>query len=155
MVKHSAIYFGAIILLYLFSCSATKNNVRSNSSSSNIIDNGNQQVPAKNANQPNHSIRPNEDRPSNISLADMLRRIPGVLVNGRGDNITVKVGGATSIHSSTDPLYVVDGISVASYAQVVAIVYPNDVKSINVLKGADASIYGVRGANGVIVITTK
>ena len=85
----------------------------------------------------------------------MLRRFPGVKVTGSGNNVVVIVGSAASFHASSAPLYVVNGRFVNTYAQVVATVYPNDIKSINVLKGADASIYGARGANGVIVIITK
>jgi TonB-dependent SusC/RagA subfamily outer membrane receptor len=74
--------------------------------------------------------------------------VPGVVVNG--DRILIR--GIGSINLSNEPLFVVDNVPVDN----VKWLSPNDVKSITVLKDASAcAIYGVRGANGVIVITTK
>lgn len=67
----------------------------------------------------------------------------------------IRVRGTGSITSGVDPLYVVDGLPLGS-GQVTEIVDMNDVESIDVLKDASAAaIYGSRGANGVIIITTK
>lgn len=86
------------------------------------------------------------------NIFDYLRgRVPGVTVNGRGPNATVQIRGISSINCPTDPLYVVDGVVVND----ISMINPNDVKSVSVLKDASASIYGSRGANGVIIITTK
>jgi TonB-linked SusC/RagA family outer membrane protein len=68
-----------------------------------------------------------------------------------GSAPTVRVRGVTSINNS-DPLYVIDGVVVDGGLDLVN---PNDVESIDVLKDAAASIYGSRGSNGVIFITTK
>jgi TonB-dependent SusC/RagA subfamily outer membrane receptor len=82
------------------------------------------------------------------SIYDMLRgEIPGVEVVGH--SITIR--GASTATSSTEPLFVVDGTPVNSIDHVL----PQEVKSINVLKGSSASIYGSRGTNGVILITLK
>ena len=62
---------------------------------------------------------------------------------------SIKINGSSSLNVSTEPLFVVDGIIVYSIDDI----SPKTVKSIEVLKGPDASIYGMRGANGVIVIT--
>jgi TonB-dependent SusC/RagA subfamily outer membrane receptor len=70
--------------------------------------------------------------------------VPGVQVNGT--SITIR--GTGSIMSSTEPLFIVDGIAVNQISDI----SPVEVKSIEVLKGASASIYGSRGANGVILI---
>ena len=79
------------------------------------------------------------------SIYDMIRgEIPGVQVNGR--NIVIQ--GPTSLTLSNDPLFVVDGMVVGSIDDI----SPRMVKSIDILKGASASIYGSRGANGVILI---
>lgn len=79
----------------------------------------------------------------------------------------VKVRGISSISSQTDPLWIIDGIPVQSSSvgksfdgetgqSVLGMLNPNDVESIQVLKDAAAtSIYGSRGSNGVILITTK
>lgn len=56
-----------------------------------------------------------------------------------------------SLNLSTDPLFIVDGTEVSG----ISFINPNDVRSINILKDASSSIYGARGANGVILITTK
>lgn len=67
--------------------------------------------------------------------------------------VTVRIRGTATINNSADPLYVVDGIMVGNSA---SFLNPNDVESIEVLKDASATaIYGSRGANGVIMITTK
>ncbi|MBE0678816.1 MAG: TonB-dependent receptor plug domain-containing protein [Bacteroidales bacterium] len=83
---------------------------------------------------------------SYTNIYDMIRgRVPGV--NVTGNKITIR--GISSINSGTDPLFVVDGIVVNAIDNI----NPRDVKSITVLKGSDAAIYGTRGANGVILIT--
>jgi len=75
-------------------------------------------------------------------------KVPGVMV--RGDKIIIR--GVSTIAQSTDPLFIVDGVPMESIGWV----NPNNVKSISVLKdGSECAIYGSRGANGVIVITTK
>ena len=73
----------------------------------------------------------------------------GVYVSGG----SVRVRGMNSISSSTEPLYVIDGIVMANAA---GLINPNDIESIDVLKDAAATaIYGSRASNGVIMITTK
>jgi TonB-dependent SusC/RagA subfamily outer membrane receptor len=82
------------------------------------------------------------------TIYDMIRgELPGVQVNG--NRITIQ--GVSSINLSTDPLFVVDGQVVTTIDDI----QPFLVKSINVLKGSSASIYGSRGANGVILINLK
>jgi TonB-linked SusC/RagA family outer membrane protein len=67
--------------------------------------------------------------------------------------IRVRVRGGISITQNNDPLYIVDGVQVENALAVIA---PQDIQSVDVLKDAAATaIYGARGANGVIVITTK
>jgi len=82
-------------------------------------------------------------------------RIAGVQVSQNsgspGSALTVRVRGVGTINNS-DPLYIVDGIPVEG----IDFLNPNDIESINVLKdAASAAIYGARGANGVVLITTK
>ena len=78
------------------------------------------------------------------TIYDMLRGKPGVQVTGT----TIKIQGASSFQSGTEPLLVVDGAVVSTLEGIM----PQMVKSIQVLKGSSASIYGSRGANGVILI---
>lgn len=82
------------------------------------------------------------------TIYDMIKgEVPGVAVNGN----SIIIRGVSSINLSSEPLYVVNGSPVSSIADI----SPNDVKSISVLKGSSAAIYGARGANGVIIITLK
>jgi TonB-linked SusC/RagA family outer membrane protein len=69
-----------------------------------------------------------------------------------GASFTVRIRGTNSISSSSDPLYVVDGYAGADINTIT----PTDIASIEILKDASATaIYGSRGANGVVLITTK
>jgi TonB-dependent SusC/RagA subfamily outer membrane receptor len=83
------------------------------------------------------------------TIYDMIRgKIAGVVV--QPDN-TIIIRGINSIKNNSEPLFVVDGSVVSSIDYIV----PGEVKSITVLKDADASIYGSRGSSGVIVIKMK
>ncbi|MCD7930131.1 MAG: TonB-dependent receptor plug domain-containing protein [Tannerellaceae bacterium] len=84
-------------------------------------------------------------------------RIAGVLINNTstrpGESPSVFIRGKRSISGSRDPLYVVDGTPITGGLNDIS---PTDIESIDVLKDASATaIYGARGSNGVIMITTK
>ncbi len=103
--------------------------------------------------------------------AQLQGKLPGVQVVTNsgvpGENIFLRVRGTTSINSSSDPLYIVDGVFLNNTSlQTIGLggrtsspltdINPADIASIEVLKDASATaIYGSRGANGVIIITTK
>jgi TonB-linked SusC/RagA family outer membrane protein len=84
-----------------------------------------------------------------------------------GEGIFVRVRGTTSINSSSDPLYIVDGVFLNNTSlqtsnlggrttSPLADINPSDIESIEVLKDASATaIYGSRGANGVVLVTTR
>ena len=95
------------------------------------------------------SLKPEEKEMASYSnMYDYLRgRVPGVSVSP--DN-RIQIRGNNSINASTEPLIIVDGTESDLNA-----INPRDVYSVNVLKDGSASIYGVRGACGVIIITTK
>lgn len=78
-------------------------------------------------------------------------RVPGLVVQKTGSGYKYIIRGATSIYASSDPLFIVDGMEVMD----IDYLNPRDVKSVEVLKDAAASIYGTRGACGVILITTR
>jgi TonB-linked SusC/RagA family outer membrane protein len=99
-------------------------------------------------------------------------RAPGVQVTqssgAPGGGISIRVRGANSINSGSEPLYVIDGFPMypdngalgtsgnRQPSNAMATINPNEIESIEILKDASAtSIYGSRGANGVILITTK
>ncbi len=109
-----------------------------------------------------------EERPV-ASFQDVLRgNSPGTLVTGTGQPgamNTIRLRGISSMNASNAPLYVIDGVIMdisnmsgsSGYAtNPLNSINPSDIKSMTVLKdAASASLYGSRGANGVIVITTK
>jgi TonB-dependent SusC/RagA subfamily outer membrane receptor len=80
-------------------------------------------------------------------------RFAGVEVTPKGSGFSIQIRGKGSFGSSNEPLVVIDGMS-RSVADLGA-VNPREVERIEVVKDAAGSFYGVRGANGVIVITTR
>lgn len=81
--------------------------------------------------------------------------VPGLSVNTTAEGTSYLIRGVTSINSSQEPLYIVDGVKM-SRSQVSRMVNPNDVENVTFLKDATAaSIWGAQAANGVIVLTTK
>ena len=79
-------------------------------------------------------------------------RFPGVEVTQNGGAFVIKIRGTNSFSSSNAPLILVDGATFASTD--LGSVNPKDVVRIEVMKDSAAAFYGVRGGNGVIVITT-
>lgn len=109
---------------------------------------------------------------ASLSVDDALQGLAsGVQVTSQsgvpGSNVSVKVRGINSISAGTDPLWVVDGMPIyagggfehsdGTYSQnPMSLINTKNIESIDVLKGAAATaIYGSRGANGVIIISTK
>src|SRR5213078_208534 len=92
------------------------------------------------------------------NAVDALKgRVAGVDIittgNKPGDGISIRVRGERSLTASNDPLYVLDGIPMSGG---IGDLNPNDIESVEVLKDASATaIYGSRGANGVVLITTR
>ncbi len=83
-------------------------------------------------------------------------KVAGVLITKKGGDpnagFSVKIRGQAGLYSNTSPLYVIDGVPGADPTTIA----PEDIASINILKDASSTaIYGSRGANGVIIITTK
>ena len=78
-------------------------------------------------------------------------RVPGLSVVKTGGEYKYLIRGITTINGSNDPLFVVDGMEVMD----IDYLNPRDIKSVEVLKDASASIYGTRGACGVVIITTR
>ena len=84
-------------------------------------------------------------------------RVSGVTVTRTGDGIAVRIRGGGSSTNNGEPLYLIDGVPVqAGPGGSLTGINPYDIQSIRVLKDpADTAMYGMRGANGVIVIKTK
>lgn len=86
------------------------------------------------------------------NIAEYLQgRVPGLIVQKMSGRYRYIIRGINTIYGSSDPLFVVDGAVVND----IDYLNPQSVKSVEILKDASASIYGSRGANGVILITTK
>jgi TonB-linked SusC/RagA family outer membrane protein len=94
-----------------------------------------------------------------VTRADQILqgRVSGVQVTQTnsepGGNVSIRIRGTNSITSGNEPLFVIDGFPGAGDLNSIN---PNDIESIDVLKDASATaIYGSRGANGVVIVTTK
>ncbi|PKQ44215.1 SusC/RagA family TonB-linked outer membrane protein [Confluentibacter flavum] len=113
-----------------------------------------------------------ETQPVANPLSALQGRMPGVYIQQRsgvpGGGFIVRIRGQNSITKGNDPLYIVDGVpfisstlaslgtEIVSNANPLSSINPSDIESVEVLKDADATaIYGSRGANGVVLITTK
>ncbi|MFC4872322.1 SusC/RagA family TonB-linked outer membrane protein [Negadavirga shengliensis] len=106
-----------------------------------------------------------QERPAASLNQALSGRIQGVNVSvnsGRpGGRANIRIRGNTSVSIANDPLYVIDGVIVhstglANGSTPIDYINPNDIASVEVLKDASATaIYGARGANGVILVTTK
>jgi len=96
---------------------------------------------------------------SNLSLADYLKRIPGVQVTQAGNTgeAMVLVRGNNTMGGQREPLFVINGVNVGyGYNNAAPLVDVNDISSVQVLKaGNETASYGLQGSNGVIVIKTK
>lgn len=101
-----------------------------------------------------------------VNVAQGLQaRVSGVQITQNnaapGGSISVRIRGTNSINGSSEPLYIVDGIQISNEASVtdaspLSTINPNDIESVEVLKDASATaIYGARGANGVVIISTR
>jgi len=104
-----------------------------------------------------------QERPVTNLLQAVQGKAAGVNVSSNlkpGELPIVRIRGNRSLNASNDPLYVVDGIPIVSALGVTSFsvndLNPNDIASMEILKDASATaIYGSRGANGVVLITTK
>jgi TonB-linked SusC/RagA family outer membrane protein len=119
----------------------------------------------------------NFNRGVSTSPSDLIQgKVSGVLItNSSGDpgaNTSIRIRGNSSVRSGNDPLIVIDGVPLSGGTTTVStgvgnfgnsdprnplnFINPNDIASMDILKDASATaIYGSRGANGVIIITTK
>ncbi len=101
-----------------------------------------------------------------VNAQDLMQgKIAGVNVTSMsgepGAKAQIRIRGGSSLNASNDPLFVIDGVpmdnnEVNGSANILSTINPQDIESFNVLKDASATaIYGSRGSNGVIIITTK
>ena len=98
-----------------------------------------------------------EDRPVTSVTTALEGNAPGVMVNNSttqpGESASIRVRGFSSINGNNSALVIVDG---TEYVGDISALNPNDIESMSVLKdAASCALYGNRGANGVVLITTK
>ncbi len=100
-----------------------------------------------------------EEKPLTSVTSALQGRVAGVFITQPSrptDDASIKIRGVNTINGSTDPIYVIDGMVMDNTFSGFNSVNLNDVASIEVLKDASATaLYGSRGSNGVVVITTK
>ena len=109
-----------------------------------------------------------KDKPLTTIESALQGKAPGVFINSGsgklGQALQIRVRGISSISASNQPLFVIDGVPIVSEAlgtyteadNPLAAISPDDIESMEVLKdAASAAIYGARGSNGVVLITTK
>jgi TonB-dependent SusC/RagA subfamily outer membrane receptor len=88
----------------------------------------------------------------------LMAKVPGLLVTRTPDGgVALQIRGTSSFNSGSGPLYVIDGVPIQpGPGGALTGISPHDIESIKVLKDpADIAIYGMRGSDGVIVVTTK
>lgn len=86
------------------------------------------------------------------NIADYISgQVPGVMVRKEGESVRYVIRGISTNSDYSDPLLIVDGVEVDNFNSII----PEHVESVEVIKDGSASIYGMRGGNGVIIITTK
>lgn len=98
-----------------------------------------------------------EDRPVTTVTAALEGNAPGVQVSNTygqpGSDPSIRIRGFNSVNGNNDPIYVVDGVP---YQGSISSLNPQDIESMSILKdAASAALYGNKGANGVVLITTK
>jgi TonB-dependent SusC/RagA subfamily outer membrane receptor len=112
--------------------------------------------------RPDNSTVTSEEIQRQVSSDEPLEkvlqgRVAGVTVIRTGNGIAVRIRGGSSAYGNNEPLYVLDGMPIQPGPNgALSGLNPYDIESIKVLKdAADTAMYGIRGANGVIVIKTK
>ncbi len=107
-------------------------------------------------------------------LSSMAGKVTGVQINqtgGAGSSVSMIIRGATSLSTDNQPLFVIDGVPMASsinnvggfgsdnkvdYGNAISDIDPESIESVSILKGPSAAaLYGTRAGNGVVIITTK
>ena len=150
--------FGALALLFLTACATTRLAEEEKPSDAEAVDIGYGTADKDHITGSVATVYGEDVEVVNPkTLVQMLARLPGVQVTELpGGDIRVVIRGASSFRGSEEPLWVLDGMVIASGGRGVSGLNPNSIESITVLKEAGSTaIYGTRGANGVILIKTK
>lgn len=149
---------GALVLI-LAGCGSSRNTAESDAGDRIAVGYGDQDRDAVTGSVSTLDVETAmRERPAK-SLAELLRgRVSGVYVTAApGGGLRIRIRGAMSFRGNASPLYILDGMPVQATSNgTVPMLNPYNIESITVLKDASSTaIYGSRGANGVIIITTK
>jgi TonB-dependent SusC/RagA subfamily outer membrane receptor len=144
-MKSESLKGKTIIDFTLSGSSGSLQNLPVKAEEDNTVDIGYGRVKQRDLVTPVNNINTRNNRYATYkNIYEILKETPGVTVNGT----SVRIQGPSSLSLSSEPLYIVDGQSTYSIENI----SPLQVESISVLKGASASIYGSRGANGVVIV---
>ena len=116
-------------------------------------------APTHTAPAPRSTVTGDDFKDQNEPIEIVLqKKVPGLAVTRNSDgSLSLQIRGASSRDGSdTSPLYVLNGLTFhPGPGGALSGIDPREIESVRVLKGAEAGLYGIDGANGVIVITTK
>ena len=133
------------------SCGSSRNAARSGEDDQVYYGYGSEDRSRSTYNVANVKVNQNEVGGYSSIGAYLRGRVAGVEVSGSDENPTIRIRGVRSINGSNEPIIFVDNVEVNDLSGI----SPMEVDRIDVLKDNAASMYGSRGANGVILITTK
>lgn len=137
----------------LLSCSSSKSIVSSNNDEQ--INQGYGTIDSKNSTTAISEIDMDNEE-DNVSWMNLFQRTSGVTVKGDGNDISLQIRAKKTMNSGDQPLFVVDDRIMGNGFHNISFIDPMMVDRISILKdGASTSIYGSRGADGVILITLK
>jgi len=137
---------GRSVINFKFTGSVPEQYNGKNDIENEVVDAGYRNAKKKSLTSPVGEIKGNKSKYASYNnIYDMIRgEVPGVIVNGT----SIMIRSTTTVNGNTEPMFVVDGVPVNTIDNI----QPIDVRSISILKGSSAAIYGSRGSNGVIII---
>ena len=93
---------------------------------------------------------------ASVTWKELLQQASGVVVQGQGGDMSIRIRGTKTLNGNQEPLFVVDNTPMGQGFDTIDFIDPITVRSISILKdAASTSFYGARGANGVILVTLK
>ncbi len=145
---------GIFLSTIMLSMSCSKQNVTSNSNNNNSTMYG--EVQNSRNNTGSTVVIEENNTMQNATMDYYLQQVAGVNITGTGASATVTIRGVNSFVSNIEPLFLINGQAMNNFSTVYYLCNANNIKSVAVLKdAASCSLYGSRGANGVISITLK
>ena len=153
-MKAHRLILSAVFSAILCSCGASYQAAElANESDSEAINTGYGHIKRRDVTGSVSKVKMGDDAFLYTDIYDYLRgRVAGLDVQGSGSNAVIRIRGERTILGSNDPLILVDGIEMSD----ISTIPPSEVQSVEVLKDASmTAAYGVRGANGVILISLK